>query len=94
MREAKQREAEAMKQALGADEQQWKVVEPKLEKVRTYRDEAFGGIGLPFSSGGFTTQFGSPSGQASGGGFGGFAGGGFHFQGGGRPTRRDREYFF
>lgn len=85
MREAKEREAQAMKQALGADEQQWKVVEPKLEKVRTYRDEAFGGVGLPFSSGGFTTQFGSPSGQASGGGFGGFAGGGFHFQGGEGP---------
>lgn len=84
MREAKEREAQAMKQALGADEQQWKVVEPKLEKVRTYRDEAFGGVGLPFSSGGFTTQFGSPPGQASGGSFGGFAGG-FHFQNGEAP---------
>ena len=52
--------------------------------MRTYRDEAFGGVGLPFSSGGFTTQFGSPSGQAGGGAFGGFAGG-FSFQGGGGP---------
>lgn len=84
MREAKQREAEAMKQALGVDERQWKVIEPKLAKVRAYRDEAFGGIGMPFSSGGFTTQFGSPPGQAGGGGFGGFAGG-FHFEGGGGP---------
>lgn len=84
MREAKQREAEAMKQALGVDERQWKVIEPKLAKVRACRDEAFGGIGMPFSSGGFTTQFGSPPGQAGGGGFGGFAGG-FHFEGGGDP---------
>jgi len=84
MREAKEREAQAMKQALGADEQQWKVVEPKLEKVRTYRDEAFGGIGQSFSSSGFTTQFGSPPGQAGGGSSGGFAGG-FSFQGGGGP---------
>lgn len=82
MREAKQREAEAMKQALGVDERQWKAIEPRLEKVRACRDEAFGGIGTPFSSGGFTTQFGSPQGQAGGGAFGGFAGG-FHFEGGG-----------
>jgi hypothetical protein len=84
MREAKEREAQAMQRTLGADEQQWKVVEPKLEKVRTYRDEACGGIGMPFSSSGFTTQFGSPPGQAGGGSFGGFAGG-FHFQGGEGP---------
>jgi hypothetical protein len=93
MREAKEREAQAMKQALGADEQQWKVVEPKLEKVRTYRDEAFGGVGLPFASGGFTTQFGSPSGQAGGGSFGGFAGGGFQFQGGGGPEGATAQSF-
>jgi hypothetical protein len=84
MREAKQREAEAMQQALGVDQQQWKIIEPKLEKVRSLRDEAFGGIGQPFSSSGFTTQFGSPQGQAGGGSAGGFAGG-FSFQGGGGP---------
>ncbi len=82
MREAKQREAEVMQQALGVDQQQWKIIEPKLEKVRSLRDEAFGGIGQPFSSSGFTTQFGSPPGQAGGGSSGGFAGG-FSFQGGG-----------
>jgi len=82
MREAKQREAQAMKQALQVDEHQWKVIGPKLEKVRSLRDEAFGGIGMPFSSSGFTTAFGSPQGQAGGGAFGGFAGG-FQFQGGG-----------
>jgi len=82
MREIKQREAEAMKQALGVDEQRWKVIEPKLEKVRACRDEAFGGIGQPFSSSGFTTQFGSSPGQVGGGSSGGFAGG-FSFQGGG-----------
>jgi hypothetical protein len=84
MREAKQREAEAMQQALGVDQQQWKLIEPKLEKVRSLRDEAFGGIGQPFSSSGFTTQFGSPPGQAGSGSSGGFAGG-FSFQGGGGP---------
>ena len=84
MREAKQREAEAMQQALGVYQQQWKIIEPKLEKVRSLRDEAFGGIGQPFSSSGFTAQFGSPPEQAGGGSSGGFAGG-FSFQGGGGP---------
>jgi hypothetical protein len=92
MREAKEREAQAMKQALGVDERQWKIIEPKLEKVRAYRDEAFGGIGMPFSSGGFTTQVGSPQGQAGGGAFGGFAGG-FHFQGGGGPEGATAQSF-
>ena len=92
MREAKQREAEAMKQALGVDEQRWKIIEPKLEKVRAYHDEAFGGIGMPFSSGGFTTQFGSPQGQAGSGAFGGFAGG-FNFQGGGGPEGTTAQSF-
>jgi hypothetical protein len=92
MREAKQREAEAMKQALGVDERQWKVIEPRLEKVRACRDEAFGGIGTPFSSGGFTTQFSSPNGQVSGGASGGFAGG-FQFQGGGGPEGTTNQSF-
>jgi len=92
MREAKEREAQAMKQALGVDEQRWKIIEPKLDKVRACRDEAFGGVGLPFSSGGFTTQFGSPQGQAGGGSFGGFAGG-FNFQGGGGPEGATAQSF-
>jgi len=81
-RMAQEQETEAMKQALGVDEQQWKVIEPKLKKVRACRDQAFVGIGLPFSSS-FTTSSVAPApGQAGGQGFGGFAGG-FQFQGGG-----------
>jgi hypothetical protein len=81
---AEQQEAQAIKQSLGADEQQWKIIEPKLKKVRTYRDQAAVSIGLPFQSSGFTSSFSSPSGQGGGGGqaFGGF-GGGFQFQTGG-----------
>ena len=78
-RMAEEQEAEAMKQALGVDESQWKVIEPKLKKVRTCRDQAFVGIGLPFQSS-FTSSV--APGQMGGQGFGGFAGG-FQFQAGG-----------
>jgi hypothetical protein len=69
----------AMQQALGADEQQWRVIEPKLKRVRAYRDQAFVGIGLPFQSS-FTSS--NVPGQMGGQGFGGFSGG-FQFQAGG-----------
>ena len=82
-RMAEEQEAEAMKQALEVDERQWKVIEPKLKKVRTCRDQAFVGIGLPFQSS-FTSSVaplpGGAGGQSFGGG--GFAGG-FQFQAGG-----------
>jgi len=82
-RMAEEQEAEAMKQALGVDESQWKVIEPKLKKVRACRDQAFVGIGLPFQSS-FTSSVvpspGGAGGQSFGGG--GFAGG-FQFQAGG-----------
>lgn len=79
-RKAREQETQAMKQALGADEQQWQIIEPKLKKVRACRDQAFVGIALPFQSS-FTSSVGSAPGQAGGQGFGGFAGG-FQFQSG------------
>ena len=60
----------SMQQALGVDEQQWKIIERKLQKVQACRDEAFVGTQFPFQSG-FT----------SGNGPGGVAG--FQFQFGG-----------
>lgn len=79
---AEEQEAQAIKQSLGVNEQQWRIIEPKLKKVRTYRDQAIVSIGSPFQSSGFTNSFSSPSGQGGGQAFGGF-GGGFQFQTGG-----------
>jgi hypothetical protein len=78
---AEEQEAQAMKQALGVDEQQWKVIKPKLKKVQDCRDQAFVGIGLPFQSS-FTSSAAPAPGQAGGQGFGSFSGG-FQFQSGG-----------
>jgi len=81
-RMAREQETLAMKQALGVDEQQWKVIEPKLKKVRACRDQAFVGIALPFQSS-FTSSVGSAPGQGGGQSFGGGFAGGFQFQSGG-----------
>ena len=81
-RMAEEQEAEAMKQALEVDERQWKVIEPKLKKVRAYRDQAFVGIGLPFQSS-FTSSVVPLPGGAGGQSFGGGFAGGFQFQAGG-----------
>jgi hypothetical protein len=76
---AEQQEEQSMKLALRVDERQWKVIKPKLKKVRDCRAEAFAGMALPFQSN-FVTSNGS--GQAGGGFTGGFVGG-FHFEAGG-----------
>ncbi len=73
-----QQEALAMQQALGADERQWKIIQPKLKRVQAYRDQAFVGIGLPFQS-----SFTSSVAPGQMGGFGGGFSGGFQFQAGG-----------
>jgi hypothetical protein len=70
-----EQEAVAMQQALGANNQQWKIIEPKLKKVRHYRELAFVGSKSPFQSN-FSSFSTGP------GGMGGF-GGGFQFQTGG-----------
>jgi len=72
-RMAEQQEEMAMKQALGVNEEQWKVIKPKLDKVKACRQRATVSIGPPFSS-----NFASTSSQQGG----GFAGG-FQFQLGG-----------
>ncbi|MBN2315152.1 MAG: hypothetical protein JXM79_14575 [Sedimentisphaerales bacterium] len=65
-----EQETRAMQQALGVDENEWKIIEPKLKKVQACREEAFVGTQPPFQSG-FTSS-----------GPGRFAGG-FQFQFGG-----------
>ncbi|MFC1636593.1 hypothetical protein ACFL5Z_17320 [Planctomycetota bacterium] len=62
-----EQQTRAMQQALGVDEHQWKIIEPKLKKVQACRDQAFVGTKPPFQSS-FTSS-----------GPGGFAGG-FQFQ--------------
>ena len=72
---AEQQEAFAMRQALGADDEQWKVIEPRLKKVKCYREQAFIGTKPPFQSN--FTSFSTGPGGAQG------FGGGFQFQAGG-----------
>jgi len=76
-----EQEALAMQQTLGVDDKQWKVIAPKLKKVKHYREQAFIGTKPPFQSS--FTSFGTGPGGPQGGG--GFAGGGasFQFQAGG-----------
>ena len=76
---AEEQEAIAMQQTLDANDQQWKVIEPRLKKVKRYREQAFIGIQSPFQSN-FTSFSKGPGGAQ------GFRGGfvsGFQFQGGG-----------
>jgi len=76
-----EQEALAMQQTLGVDEQQWKIIAPKLKSVKHYREQAFIGTKPPFQSS--FSSFGTGPGGPQGGG--GFAGGGasFQFQAGG-----------
>lgn len=80
-RVAEEQEAFAMQQALGADEKQWRVIEPKFKKVKQYREQAFIGTKPPFQSN-FSSFSTGPGGA---GGFGGFSGG-FQFQAGGSAS--------
>jgi hypothetical protein len=74
---AEEQEALAMQQALGADDKQWKVIEPRLKKVNRYREQAFIGTKPPFQSN-FSSFSTGPGGTH---GFGGGFAGGFKFQG-------------
>ena len=71
---AEEQEEQAMKQALGVNDAQWKIIKPKLDKVKACRERATVSIGLPFSS-----NFVSSTNSQQGGAF----GGGFQFQSGG-----------
>jgi len=75
-----QQESIAMQQALGADDKQWKIIEPRLKKVKRYREQAFIGIKPPFQSN--FTSFSKGPGVARG------FGGGFQFQAGGSMQGR------
>ena len=74
-----EQEAIAMQQALGVDDEQWKVIEPRLKKVKHYREQAFIGTKPPFQSNfsSFSTGPGGAQGFSTG-----FAGS-FQFQAGG-----------
>lgn len=74
---AQEQEEQAMKQALGVDDAQWKAIKPKIEKVKHYKEQASVNIGLPFNST-FTSTSNSSGGQSFSGGFQtSFGGGGF-----------------
>jgi hypothetical protein len=78
---AEQQEETAMKQALNVNDEQWKIIKPKLEKVKACRERANVGIGPPFSS-----NFVSTSSQQGGGFAGGFQ---VQFGGGGGGSGSD-----
>jgi hypothetical protein len=77
-KEMEKQEALAMQQTLGVDDKQWKIIEPKLKKVKHYREQAFIAIKPPFQSS--FTSFGTGPGGSQGGGA--FGGGSFQFQAG------------
>jgi hypothetical protein len=76
-----EQETIAMQQALGADNKQWKVIEPKLKKVKRYREQAFIGTKPPFQSN-FSNLGTGPAGAQGGGGF----SGSFQFQASGNAA--------
>ena len=90
---AEEQEDIAMQQILGVNDEQWKVIEPRLKKVKYYREQAFIGTKPPFQ----TSFSGFNTGPGGGQGFGGGFAGGFQLQGGsggtfqGVPVRQDSE---
>lgn len=70
-----EQQTRAMQQNLGVNEDEWKIIEPRLRKVQACRDEAFVGTDSPFQSG--LSSFSGP----------GDFGGGFQFQFGGMTTQ-------
>ena len=73
-----EQEAIAMQQTLGASDEQWKIIEPRLKKVKRYREQAFIGTKPPFQSN-FSNFSTGPGGTQ---GFSGGFSGSFQFQGG------------
>jgi len=90
-----EQEAIAMRQALGVNDEQWKVIEPRLKKVKHYREQAFIGTGPPFQSNFSSFGTGPGGGQGFSSGF----TGGFQFQAGASgqgamvPNSTDRQDF-
>ena len=79
-KEMEEQESLAMQRSLEVDDKQWKIIEPKLKKVKHYKEQAFIGIKPPFQSS--FSSFGTGPGGGQGGGFGG-GGASFQFQAGG-----------
>jgi hypothetical protein len=93
---AEEQEAIAMQQILDVNNQQWKVIEPRLKKVKYYREQAFIGTKPPFQTNVSSFNTGPGGAQGFGGGFagglqlqGGFGGFGGTFQS--VPGRQDSE---
>ena len=78
-RAMEEQEAIAMQQSLGANDEQWKVIEPRLKKVKHYREQAFIGTKSPFQSNLSSFNTGPGGAQDFSRGF----TGGFQFQAGG-----------
>lgn len=75
-KEAGKRSDESIKQALGATEEQWKVIEPKFKKVRTIMHEARVSIApVSYAAGGSSSGGGKSSYREGTGRYGGAAGG-------------------
>lgn len=72
---AQEQEELVMRQALAVDESQWRIIKPKIDKVKYYKEQASVNIGMPFSSS-FSSSSGSSGVQGFAGGFQvGFSGG-------------------
>ena len=65
---AQEQEELAMRQALGVDDRQWKLIKPKIDKIKYYKEQVSVNIGLPFSST-FSSSSTSTGGQSFSGGF-------------------------
>ena len=65
---AQEQEDLAMRQTLRVDNSQWKIIKPKIEKVKYYKEQASVNIGMPFNST-FSSTSGPLGGQSFGGGF-------------------------
>jgi len=77
----RQRMADRMKTALGATDEEWNVLSPKIEKVMTLQRQSSGGRGMGMLFGG--GRAGAGRGPGGGGGGAGGGGGGVAGQGGG-----------
>lgn len=72
---AQEQEELSMRQALGVDERQWKIIKPGIDKVKYYKEQASVNIGLPINSS-FSSSSGSSGVQSFAGSFQvGFTGG-------------------
>jgi len=87
--EMRQRMMDRMKEFVGASDEEWKTLQPKIEKVQQLQRDAYPRGGGPMMFGGGPGGFAGPGGPGGRGGFGGGPGGpppGFGGPGGGQPS--------